>query len=177
MAELAVDERTDWLAQVIDAPPGAVVLDFEPAAERGWEVMRLLKASPGTQDVPVLFYSLSAGPDGGALLALDYLTKPVGSDDLARALERQGLLPAGRARRNILLVDDDPAMLDLHARVVHLHLPECRIRKAHDGREALHADGAGTAGPGAPGPDDARSGWFRGAAGDARDVLLLAACR
>ncbi len=139
VAELAVSERADWLAQVISAPPGAVVLDFEPAAERGWEVMRLLKVSPGTQDIPVLFYSLSAGPEGGALLALDYLTKPVGSDDLARALERQGLLPAGPARQSILLVDDDQDILDLHARAVQLHLPESRIRKAHDGREALRA--------------------------------------
>jgi signal transduction histidine kinase/DNA-binding LacI/PurR family transcriptional regulator/AraC-like DNA-binding protein len=139
VAELAVSERVDWLAQVVSAPPGAVVLDFEPAAERGWEVMRLLKVSPGTQDIPVLFYSLSAGLEDGALLALDYLTKPVGSDDLARALERQGLLPAGQARQSILLVDDDQSILDLHARVVQLHLPECRIRKAHDGREALRA--------------------------------------
>ena len=44
-----------------------------------WELMRVLKLDPATSDIPVLFYTLSARiQDSGAVLALDYLAKPVG---------------------------------------------------------------------------------------------------
>jgi YesN/AraC family two-component response regulator len=36
-----------------------------------------------------------------------------------------------------LVVDDDPGILDLHARIVQGNLPGCHILKAHNGREAL----------------------------------------
>ncbi len=134
---LATDENADWLTQIVTSPPGAVVLDFQPAAERGWELMRILKANPATQEVPVVFYSLLEG-ESGSVLGLEHLTKPVGSAELARALERQGLEGQGcKEGRTILVVDDEPAILDLHARLVRLHLPECRVLKAYNGREAL----------------------------------------
>lgn len=53
---LTVSEHPNWLAQVVMSPPAAIVLDYEPAAERGWELMQLLKLHPATLDIPVLFY-------------------------------------------------------------------------------------------------------------------------
>jgi CheY-like chemotaxis protein len=137
VTELAVAEHPDWLAQIVAAPPGAVVLDFEPAAERGWELMQMLKLNPTTRDIPVLFYTLSVEQDSGSVLALDYLTKPVGPEELARALERQGLVRAPHKKQTILLVDDDPCILDLHTRAVQLHFPQCQVLQARNGREAL----------------------------------------
>ena len=88
---LALAEEPGWLDRIVASPPGAVVLDYEPAAERGWELMQRLKLNPDTRDVPVLFYALPEGTGAGSLLTLDYLTKPLGGDDLAEALARQGV--------------------------------------------------------------------------------------
>jgi YesN/AraC family two-component response regulator len=70
-------------------------------------------------------------------LAFDYLTKPIGSADLVRAMERQGI--SEENCRSILVVEDDPCLLDLHARIVQSHVPGCRLIRAANGREALGA--------------------------------------
>jgi YesN/AraC family two-component response regulator len=115
-----------------------VLLDYEPHGDRGWEVMRELRDYLPTQDIPVLFYTLSEDRDAGALLDLDYLIKPVSSSDLARALERQGFTHnKNRGSRTILLVDDDPGVLDLHIRILEKLIPRGQILSAQNGREAL----------------------------------------
>ena len=108
---VVLEAHPNWLGQIIAAPPGAVVLDFEPAAERGWELMQLLRRNPATQDIPVVFYTLSGEEDHGAALALDFLVKPVAAAELAHALARQGLDASQCDRgRAILVVDDEPGM-------------------------------------------------------------------
>lgn len=135
---LVTDENADWFTQVVASPPGAVVLDFQPAANRGWELMEALTGNPATQDVPVVFYALSKDLDRGSILGLDHLTKPLGNAELARALDRQGLgRNECRAGKTVLVVDDDPGILDLHARVVQSHGPGCRVLRACNGQEAL----------------------------------------
>jgi len=137
VAVLPVAEHPDWLTQIVSAPPGAVVLDYEPAAERGWELMHLLKLNPATGDIPVLFYTLSETGAAGSVLALDYLAKPVDSDVLAAALARQGLERDNSPAKTVLIVDDDPAILDLHARIVQASVPRCRLLRASNGAQAL----------------------------------------
>jgi signal transduction histidine kinase/AraC-like DNA-binding protein len=136
--ELNVCDCPDWLDRIVAAPPGAVLLDYEPAAERGWALMHALKLNPVTRDVQVVFYSLSDTQDSGAILELDYLAKPAGRAALADAIERQGIRQGecheGRA---ILIVDDDPNIRELHARMVQSHVPDCRVLQAHNGRRAL----------------------------------------
>src|SRR5579859_2788000 len=135
---IAINEDPNWLKHVVAAPPGAVALDFRPAAEAGWELMRVLKNNPDTQDIPVVFYSLADDEKSGAILDLDYLTKPVRGVDLAWALERQGIGQiAGKEGQRILIVDDEPGLLDLQARLVEAHVPGCAVLKASNGREAL----------------------------------------
>ncbi len=136
VAVLPITEESDWLAQVIAAPPGAVVLDYEPAAERAWDLMHVLKLNPATSDIPVLFYSLT-DDDCGAVLNLDYLSKPIGGDVLAAALARQGMVRGDGRAHAILIVDDDPAMRELHMRMLQTALPTCRVTTVADGRSAL----------------------------------------
>jgi len=132
--------HTDWLAHLAAAPPGALLLDVTPASERGWEVLRVLKGNPATRDVPVLFYALAQERDSGAVLELETLTKPVGTAELAQALERRGFSAAG-SQRTILVVDDEPGILEMHARLVQAqsqaHGAAYRVLKARNGREAL----------------------------------------
>jgi signal transduction histidine kinase/CheY-like chemotaxis protein len=133
---LTTADAPDWLAQIVAAPPGALVLDYEPAAERGWELIETLKRDLNTCEVPILFYALREGHEGGALLTLDYLAKPVGEEHLAAALERQGLQARGK-KPTVLIVADDPGVLDMHTRMVQKRLPRASVLRAMDGAEAL----------------------------------------
>ncbi len=128
-------QQDNWLNQVIARCPEAIVLDFQPATEYGWELMRRIKQSPMTRDIPVVFYNLPEESETGAALELDYLTKPVGSADLARALKRLGLKDMGNLP-TILVVDDDPNVLEMHVRMLESQI-ECRILKANNGKTAL----------------------------------------
>jgi signal transduction histidine kinase/DNA-binding LacI/PurR family transcriptional regulator/CheY-like chemotaxis protein len=130
-----VSQQPDWLGQVVSQPPGAVVLDFQPATERGWELMQFIKQNPETRDIPVVFYSLSAKSTRGSVLEMDYLTKPIGSLDLTRSLERLGLQGKNHLQ-TILVVDDDAKVLEMHVRMLESQV-NCRILKAHGGKEAL----------------------------------------
>jgi signal transduction histidine kinase/DNA-binding response OmpR family regulator len=135
-----VDEGSDWLASLLLVSPDVVALDLGLTSERGWEILKILKENPATKDTPVLFYTLESNQDRGSLLEMDYLTKPVGTAALTEVFTSQGLLDrdgAKGAEKIILVVDDEPDILELHARIVKAQLPDCRVLRARDGREAL----------------------------------------
>jgi signal transduction histidine kinase/DNA-binding response OmpR family regulator len=128
-----IDETAAWLSQLIASSPLAVILDDELAAREGWPIISLLKRQPATERIPVLIYSLDAEHDQGELLELNYLHKPLRGEQLAQELARYG--EADTEQRVVLVVDDDPAILDLHCRLVERS--GCRALKARHGREAL----------------------------------------
>ncbi|MBN1873114.1 MAG: substrate-binding domain-containing protein [Anaerolineae bacterium] len=132
------------LLKGIDCPsdmlPDAIIMDRESAAHYGWEVLKYLKQSPATQHIPVLFYSLSDDGKTGDFLEMNYLTKPVGTTELAEILRGQGLLdldPTAAQPHTILIVDDEPGILEMHARIVQNQFTNYRVLKAHNGLEAL----------------------------------------
>ena len=137
VVSLQIDEASsNWIAPLLHAGPGAIVLDASLAPRLGWEIIKALKENPFTHDVPVLFFSLQE--QKGSILELDYLTKPLDLPELIRALARQGLdVNSSADGKTILIVDDETAILEVHARIIQAHLPACRILRAHDGREAL----------------------------------------
>lgn len=131
-------ERNIWLPQVMRTPPVAIVLDAESCANQSWETAKVLKENPATREIPVIFYSLTKDEKHGSVLEMEYLTKPVGTAELARALERYGLLERkGNGGKTILVVDDEPEILEAHARIVESQAPDYRVLKARNGREAL----------------------------------------
>lgn len=135
-----IDANTDRLSRWLKSPPGAVVLEQGMAAKQGWEILQLLKDNPVTQEVPTLFYSLDGEQNSGSMLELNYLTKPMNKAELIRALDRLGLKDKDtteRREKTVLIVDDDPGTLDMHARIVSMWSEECRISKARNGKEAL----------------------------------------
>jgi signal transduction histidine kinase/AraC-like DNA-binding protein/ABC-type sugar transport system substrate-binding protein len=134
------EKEADWLRWLLAGPPEAVVLDREVASERGWKVLKVLKGNPATRHVPVLFYALADDSGSGSMLEIDYLTKPMGTAELAQALACQGLLDEegnGEAGKKVLVVDDELAILEMHARIVESQSPGCRVLRARNGREAL----------------------------------------
>jgi len=133
-----IDTNTDRLSRWLESPPGAVVLEQGTATRQGWDILQLLKDNPATQDVPVLFYSLDSEQNSGSVLELNYMTKPMNKSELLRALDRHVVKDnAERREKTVLVVDDDPGTLDMHARIVAMWSEECRILKARNGKEAL----------------------------------------
>ena len=140
LQERVIDANSNWLPQILTTPPQAVLLDAQTAAEQGWEILKALKGSPSTGDIPVMFYALDPERDSGAVFSLDYLTKPVGSQELFQALARQGWnIRAAAQDKTILIVDDEPETLEMNARMLQTQTPGCRLLKARNGREALEA--------------------------------------
>jgi signal transduction histidine kinase/ActR/RegA family two-component response regulator len=90
-------DGADGLALVRRDSPDAVLLDIRLPGMDGWEVLRAMKADSATRGIPVIVLTIvderARGLDLGAL---DYLTKPVGRDDLLSALSRAGVSAISR---------------------------------------------------------------------------------
>jgi signal transduction histidine kinase/DNA-binding LacI/PurR family transcriptional regulator/AraC-like DNA-binding protein len=123
---------------LLQYPSEAIILDIEPASEKGWEVMKLLKENPITQDVPVLFYSLLEEEGLGSVIELEFLSKPLGANDIILTLQKHGfeIITSSRSSK-ILLIDDEPGILELHTTLLKEALPKSRIYTAMNGIEGL----------------------------------------
>ncbi len=130
---LVKDEDGVWLEKVLSEMPQALVLGEHLASQEGWDIAKLLKDSHETENISILAYSLNQDRDRGELLELNYLYKPLKSDQILRMLpEINGASPS---KATILVVDDDPGILAMHCRMI-----EESGRKtltARNGREAL----------------------------------------
>ncbi|MBN2004908.1 MAG: substrate-binding domain-containing protein [Anaerolineae bacterium] len=134
---LQVDAIRNWELPPQFSASQALVLDAHIAAMQGWEVLTALRSNSATRDTPVMFYSLEADKTTGSFLEVDYLRKPLSVADLTLALERQGVNQDGAAGKTILIVDDEPFILQMHARMVKLWSPEIQVLEAKSGQEAL----------------------------------------
>lgn len=135
----AIEKDDNWLSWLVLEEPDAVVLDLGLTSQSGWEILRILKENPATQDLPVMFSSLKDDCDCGDMIELTYLAKPLGGDALLKTLKSQGLMEVAESggSASILLVDDDPNILDLHARQLQSLSDKFVILQAQNGRQAL----------------------------------------
>jgi CheY-like chemotaxis protein len=134
-----METENDWLAVILRAAPDVVVLDLSLTSQRGWDILKVMKENPATKNIPVLFFSLNGGTGPGSLLEIDYLTKPLTTNAISEVLANHGLLnpEPGQGPKTILVVDDDPAMLHLYARILSEALPGHSLLQAGNGLEAL----------------------------------------
>jgi len=128
-----VDMDIDWLSKVTEAGPAVIILGEGLAAREGWTIISMLKRQPLTEEIPLYAYSLDAEHDQGQLLQLNYRYKPLQGDQLVKELERY-LLPPEKPQ-TVLIVDDDPAILEMHTRLIRQTGREAIT--ARNGREAL----------------------------------------
>lgn len=124
-----MDENNDWLSKIMQVSPSAVLLGERLAAREGWAIAGILKRQPSTEDILILGYSLNHGQ----ILKLDYLHKPLNPDTLTRELER--IQTSRDEPFNVLVVDDDPGILDMHSRLIEQS--GHKVFTARNGREAL----------------------------------------
>lgn len=133
---ILIHRGLDCFSQLNELLPDTIILDMSTDSALGWEVLKELKVSQTLARIPVLFYS-SSDPNG-SLMEMNYLTKPIELSELTRALNQHWLLSdTTRSVRTILVVDDEPNTLEMHARIVQAHSSANRVLKAHNGKEAL----------------------------------------
>ena len=128
-----VDEDSQWLSKIVRTSPSAIILEEHLAIREGWTILGMLKRQSPTENIPVLACSLDSEHDLGQILALNYLHKPLKLDQLVKELER--FVPPTDKPQTVLVVDDDPGILDMHSRLIE-QTGRCAIT-ARNGREAL----------------------------------------
>ncbi|MEO5853454.1 MAG: GAF domain-containing protein [Nocardioides sp.] len=78
--------------------PAAVVLDIRLPGLDGWQVLAALRRHPATRDIPVVVATVVDDRARGATLGADaYLLKPIGREELIRALVHVGAWRASLA--------------------------------------------------------------------------------
>ena len=129
---IAKDGKTG-ISTAIEKRPDAIVLDILMPGMDGWSVLRALKASKETKDIPVIMASiLDERNRGFSLGAADYLSKPVEKDRLISSVER--LIGAGEGK-TIFIVEDDE---DLRIAIKEaLSKNSYKVLEAENGKAAL----------------------------------------
>jgi len=118
--------------------PFVILLDILMSPKDGWQVLHELKADAATRDIPVVVLSIMDSKELGYRLgAFDYLVKPFDREAILSALARIAPSRAGLGQARLLVVDDDPQVVDLVCQL--LEDEACEIRSAADGQEALEA--------------------------------------
>ena len=118
--------------------PALITLDLLLPGLDGWEALERLKANVDLADIPVVIVSAIAdGTRGRALGAARVLQKPVARQDLLDAIGALGLNLGGERKPLVLVVDDDPKMVELVAAC--LKQAKVQVTRAYSGREAIRS--------------------------------------
>jgi signal transduction histidine kinase/CheY-like chemotaxis protein len=127
-----VDAR-DWTQATQDlqeCPAHAIILNA-PTTEALWPLVETAKEE--APETPILGCSvprrIERAIDAGAL---GYLIKPVARADLEKAIRA-----VGKPVRRVLVVDDDPDVLQLFGRMLHVYDHTLQVVTAADGEQAL----------------------------------------
>ena len=123
----------EGLQKARELKPFAIILDILMPHKDGWQVLHELKADATTRDIPVVLLSIVDQKDLGYRLgAFDYLLKPFERETILAALQR-----ISPAHHHLLVVDDDPHVVDLVRQLLDDQPYE--IETAVDGQAALEA--------------------------------------
>lgn len=124
----------DWFSVLVDVSPAVLLIDRGLISTNTWENIRKFKERPKSQGIPVVFFEWQPDQNSGSIFELNYHLKPLDAEQLQMVISspaQEGNPPT------ILLVDDDPNILDVHSRLIHQHFPGCVVIQARNGQEAL----------------------------------------
>jgi signal transduction histidine kinase len=111
-----------------------VTLDLMMPTMSGYDLLGMLSDDPVTKDTPILIISVVEDREKGILLgASDYLTKPFREEALVEKV--RALL--GEEKNSVLVVDDDPAVVE--ALRMQLEGKGFHVDVARDGDEAVRS--------------------------------------
>ncbi|MEJ2511029.1 MAG: GAF domain-containing protein [Anaerolineales bacterium] len=116
--------------------PFVITLDIMMPKKDVWQVLHDLKANPTTKLIPVILISIvDQKALGYRLGAEDYLIKPLQEDEILRSLEKLKDHDGERPVKRLLVVDDDPNVLDMVSQL--LEGKHYVVEGAADGIDAL----------------------------------------
>ena len=128
-----VDKDSQWPSKIMETAPAAIILGQKLASREGWAILGMLKRQNPTKNIPIFACSWNAEDDRGQILELNYLHKPLKLDQLTKELDRFN--PTSNTSQTVLVVDDDPAILNMHSRLIEQ--TGRQVLHARNGREAL----------------------------------------
>lgn len=115
--------------------PDLILVDIHSLAAP-WDALKILKRNPITNEISVLFFKLSA--DMSSLFEFSLLTKPIEPHVLKQVIDKSWqFMNDEYPTHTILVVDDEPNILDMNARIVQSLSAEHHVLKAHNGLEAI----------------------------------------
>jgi AraC-like DNA-binding protein/DNA-binding response OmpR family regulator len=115
--------------------PAALAWDLANPNSGDWEVMRRLRNHPRLSEAPFILYGQEPKEEATLSTGItDFVAKPMNGDTLMEAIN--SVCPPKYAGP-ILIVDDDPQILDFYEKVVAKEYPGYSIRTAADGTAAL----------------------------------------
>jgi signal transduction histidine kinase/CheY-like chemotaxis protein len=113
--------------------PLAITLDIMMPKKDGWQVLRELKKTPETQDIPVIILSIVDNKRlGFSLGAAEYIVKPVEKEVLLRKLRN---LEKTTTIKKVLVVDNEPDTVKLLGNV--LKEAGYKVTIAYNSRDAI----------------------------------------
>jgi signal transduction histidine kinase/CheY-like chemotaxis protein len=113
--------------------PMAITLDIMMPKKDGWQVLRELKKTPETQDIPVIILSIVDNKRlGFSLGAAEYLVKPLEKQVLLRKLRN---LEKTTTIKRVLIVDNEPDTVELIGNV--LREAGYQIAVANNSKDAI----------------------------------------
>jgi PAS domain S-box-containing protein len=135
---VGVTNGDEGLRKARELKPFAITLDILMSPKDGWQILHELKADEVTRDIPVVVLSIVDNQELGYRLgASDYLMKPFDREAILGTLARIAPTPATPRQVRLLVVDDDPQVVDLVSQL--LEDQPYTIEDAKDGEEALDA--------------------------------------
>ncbi|MDP2754433.1 MAG: response regulator [Nitrospirota bacterium] len=119
--------------KVREIKPMAITLDIMMPKKDGWQVLRELKETPETQDIPVIILSIVDNKRlGFSLGAAEYLVKPLEKQVLLRKLRN---LEKTTTIKKVLIVDNEPDTVELIGNV--LREAGYQIAIAYNSKDAI----------------------------------------
>jgi PAS domain S-box-containing protein len=116
--------------------PSVITLDIMLPGVSGWDILRNLKEDSATAGIPILVISMDDDKNCSILWgAFDHLIKPVEKENLLSSLQKIKGRTAANFSPQILIVDDEPAIIELLSSIIEQegYEPVC----AYGGREAI----------------------------------------
>ena len=134
---VGVTNSEQAVARAKELQPVAITLDVMMPNKDGWQVLHELQADAATRAIPIILLTIvDKKPLGYQLGAADYLLKPFDSESVLHALARVTKQHGGVSPKRLLVVDDDPHVLDM---VRQLLSDKYEIETASDGLAAIEA--------------------------------------
>ncbi len=133
---IGVLKAREGIEKAKELKPFAITLDILMPEIDGWEVMKILKSDPDTENIPVIMTTITDNRSKGfSLGASEYIVKPIDQKQFISTIKRLKDWRFSTNGQHVLIVDDDPDAVELLSEF--LEREDYHVLKAFGGEEAI----------------------------------------